>query len=1037
MTKNKKSGDIAMRKSLLNTKESLARSVRKYRKFILSSFTVAVVYALLGFLLAPRLITKTAVESVSDNLDARLVLGSVAVNPFVLSLRIEGLELNNPTGDAFSRIGEIFVNFQLSSLVRWAWTFDEFHVSGAEFYLTRDAAGTLNLADLLAKKGAPIDDEQVPESAESSPIRLLVFDFSIKESVVHWNDHLPLEPVVTRIGPINIDIQELNTLPQRSGQQAVIITTDTQGTLSWSGTLQLNPINSVGRASIKGSYFPLASAYLRHQLGFNIVEGTADVELDYSVSTEVDGSIKAAVDNFELTFRNILARTFSPQTDAVSPDRDVLLLPVMSLSGGALRWPEQTVSITSLAIDDAALSLFRDRSGQLNVVAKQDANAFESAVDVDDAASAADSESAWKVSLDNFTVNRMTLGLEDQSVIPFADVGLESLDLNVSGISNEPGGSFSTSLTLVPRTGGTVALNGTISVLPDPLVELELIIDTLELAGAHPYLKPLADLNLDSGALNLNGLLQSSTENPFSLSGDLSIVEFLVTESDEGSRLGSWSRFDARNFALNSAAQSLDISEIEMLQPYANILIAEDGSINLGRIEKADNGEAVDEEPVADVAVTESTNSEFSVTVGRVVITEGAADFVDLSLPLPFEAKIANLSGDMSTIATASSEPSTVALEGTVDEFGFVRISGTVTPFDASRNTDLKVAFQNVEMPKFSAYTIPFAGREISSGKLDFDLGYKVTASELVGENKIILRDLELGEKVPHPGAMSLPLGLAVALLKDSEGKIDIDLPVRGNVDDPDFRYGGVVVKALANLIIKLVASPFALLGNLLGVEASELEYITFLHGRADLTPPEIEKSQKLAEALSLRPELVLELRGAVDREADGLALKTERFDAIIGERIAAMASDDADPAMYAQYQKDVIEKLFVETIGAADPAAALDETRIRFTTNALEGADAAEEQFDVLAYTSELRSQLIEGLPLDETELLTLANARAAKTRTAILQSDAELDGRILLGSPQAGSDGSDDAVRMKVILRAGKNNEISEDTKPAENLR
>jgi len=1010
-------------------KASIAALSEKYRKHILSACAVVVVYALLGFFLVPWLINKIAVESVRDKLNAKLVLGRVAVNPFVLSLRVEGLELDDPAGDAFSRIDEIFVNFQLSSLFRWAWTFDEFHVNGAEFFLSRDAAGTFNLAAFLDQKSAEVD--QPSETAESSPLRLLIFDFAIRESVAHWNDQFPPEPVATRFGPVNIEIQELNTLPQRAGQQAVVITTETQGTLSWSGSLQLNPLNSMGSASIKGSHFPLTSAYLRHQSGFDIVEGTADVELDYSVSTETDGSIKAAVDNFELTFRNVLARTFSPQADEASPDRDVLRLPLMAISGGALRWPEQTVSVTSLSLDDATLSLFRDATGQLNVAPRKDIDDVEVVLVADvetvDASGSvadadADTDAEWKVSLDNLSINRMTLGLEDQSVVPFADIGLKSLDLKVSGISNEAGDAFPTELTLVPQSGGTVSLNGTISVLPDPIVDLELIIDSLQLAGAHPYIKPLADVNLDSGALNLTGHLQSSTGNPFSLSGSLSIVDFLVTETDEGSRLGSWSRFDARNFAINSAARSLEISEIEILQPYGDVLIAEDGSVNLGRIEKADNNETT-----ADDAAADSAEPKFAITVGRVVITNAAADFADLSLPLPFDAKIANLNGDMSTIATASSEPSTVALEGTVDEFGFVRISGTVTPFDTSRNTDLKVAFQNVEMPKFSAYTIPFAGREIASGQLDLDLGYKVTASELVGENKIILRDLELGEKVPHPGAMSLPLGLAVALLKDTEGKIDIDLPVRGNVDDPEFRYGGVVLKAIANLIIKIVASPFALLGNLLGVEPSELEYITFLHGRADLTPPEIERAGKIAEALSLRPELVLEVRGVIDREADGLALKTARLDEIIEERITAIASDDTDQTMYTEHQKDVLEQLFIESSLSEDPAAALDELVIRFTAGAGEGNDTAVEQFDELAYANELRSQLTDALPLTEAELIALANARAANVRAAILQAVVELEGRILLGEPQAVAEDSVDGVRMKVTLRTGKDDEES----------
>ena len=307
----------------------------------------------------------------------------------------------------------------------------------------------------------------------------------------------------------------------------------------------------------------------------------------------------------------------------------------------------------------------------------------------------------------------------------------------------------------------------------------------------------------------------------------------------------------------------------------------------------------------------------------------------------------------------------------------------------------------------------------------------------MTGENKIVLRDLELGEKVPHPGALSLPLGLAVALLKDSEGKIDIDLPVRGNVDDPDFRYGGVVLKALGSLIVKIVASPFALLGNLLGVDASELESIAFLFGRADLTPPEIEKAGMLADALAIRPELVLEIRGVIDREADGLALKTARLDEIIEERIATMTSADTDQAMFSQQQKSVLEQLFAESNLAADPAAALNALRIEYSSDAENNNDTPVEQFDELAYTINLRHQLNVAQPLAESELAELANQRASNTRAAILQANAELDERIHVGRPQAAAVDSDDTVRMKVILRSGTDDEIPDDVDDGENPR
>ncbi|MEQ9562990.1 MAG: DUF748 domain-containing protein, partial [Woeseiaceae bacterium] len=436
--------------------------------------------------------------------------------------------------------------------------------------------------------------------------------------------------------------------------------------------------------------------------------------------------------------------------------------------------------------------------------------------------------------------------------------------------------------------------------------------------------------------------------------------DFLITETDEGSRLGSWSRFHLEKIAFSATGQTLEISEVRLDQPYGDIRIAQDGSVNLGRVAK-DDIDAQESEPEAaateqqPTTAAEEKKSAFSATIGRVVIVNASADFEDQSLPLPFVAQIAELNGDVTTIATKSRDPSTVALEGKVDEFGFVSVTGALTPLDPKLNTDLKVAFQNVEMPKFSAYTVPFAGREIASGKLDLELGYQVKASELVGENKLILRDFELGEKVEHPGAMSLPLGLAVALLKDAEGKIDVDLPVRGNVDDPEFRYGGVVLKALANLIVKIVASPFALLGKLVGVEANELEYINFLRGRADLTPPEQERIVKLAEALSLRPELVLEVSGVVDREADGIALRTAKLQQIVDARLGELPQDDA--TMYAEQQRKILESLFIEQGVPAEQEVALEELESRYTSAVTnEESGKAETMFDALAYSNEIR---------------------------------------------------------------------------------
>jgi hypothetical protein len=269
---------------------------------------------------------------------------------------------------------------------------------------------------------------------------------------------------------------------------------------------------------------------------------------------------------------------------------------------------------------------------------------------------------------------------------------------------------------------------------------------------------------------------------------------------------------------------------------------------------------------------------------------------------------------------------------------------------------------------------------------------------------------------------MSLPLGLAIALLKDSEGKIDIDLPVRGDLNDPEFRYGGVVMKALGTLIIKIVASPFALLGKLIGVEADELEYINFLDGRSELTPPELERAAKLAEALALRPALILDISGVADAEADGLALRTAQLDEMVEERIAILAATEDGDNMYAEQVKEVLESLFAEQQTVEDGALALQEIRVEFTTQTVvDEGETPVPEFDELAYTNEIRRQLIDVQLLPDTALAELAMERTENTRVAILEIDENLQSRISVGETRSVTKKPGETIKMKVSLSAG----------------
>jgi len=980
---------------------------QRYRKPVAITAAVIVVYALLGFFLAPWLVKNSVTNAVRDNLGVELTLQKVSVNPFALSLGIDGLELDDPAGDPFLAVDRIFINFQLSSLFRWALTFREFHIESPHLHLARDGSGEFNFGFLSQQPAKPEAAEAGPDSG---PLRLLIQDFAVTSSIVDWQDDVPPEPVDTQFGPINIAIAGLNTLPDRAGQQDVVITTESQGTLSWSGSLELNPLRSTGRAAIEGSHFPLASAYLKHETGFDIDEGIIDIELDYRVDTRPDGTLEASISNLEMSIRDILLRTFNEALGKSGPDRDVLTLPAVRLSGGELRWPERTVSAAGFSVDNGVISLLRDASGVLNVLPAHGAAAAADGTAAESDAVTPAGE-AWRLSLSQFSINQLVLNLEDQGLEPPANVGWRSLDIDVRDISNEPGAAFPTAVKLEALDGGSIAIDGLLAVLPQPAFDFDLVVDALEFDMANPYVKKLAGVRLESGALNVQASLHSAADEALRVSGDFEIANFLLKESDQDSRLGSWASMKAENLVYSAAGNSLEISELRFAEPYGDILIAEDGSVNLGRVRKG-AGTGDEEDPGSGKTGDEPASEEpgTAITIGRVVVSDAAADFADLSLPLPFNAKIAALNGEISTIATTSSEPSTVTMEGKVDEFGQVQISGTVTPLDPALNTSIRIAFENVDMPKFSAYSIPFAGQEIASGRLDLDLGYTLKDGALVGENNVVLREFELGEKVEHPGAMSLPLGLAVALLKDPSGKIDLDVPVRGDVNDPEFKYGTVVRKALVNLLTKIVTSPFALLGKLVGAEADELDYLAFEPGRTDLSPPELEKAGKIAEALGLRPQLALQIDGVYAPDSDTTALKTEKADQAIEARIAE-AKDDK--AMYADQRRKAVEALLAGALEGADVKATLDEIRAAHTAPGEDGKD----QFDAVAYTEALRARLIALQSLDDAELESLAAARAQNARQAILDVNAELDSRIT--TETAGTVDADEDARIRMELR------------------
>ncbi|MGM0450963.1 MAG: DUF748 domain-containing protein [Pseudomonadota bacterium] len=600
-----------------------------------------------------------------------------------------------------------------------------------------------------------------------------------------------------------------------------------------------------------------------------------------------------------------------------------------------------------------------------------------------------------------------------------ASLVLEDLGLSASDLSLKEGARFPVALDGQLAGGGALAFDGTLQLVPAPALEGSARIKELALKQAQPYLRQFANVQLGDGALNLDGRLQTDAQQPFAFEGSAGIEALNIRDGSNEEPLIGWQSLNTQKLHLRLAEKQLETAPITVDGLFGRLIINEDRTTNFGQL-MAKEGQAGAGEEDEEAARTDDTDEEtapFGITIEGIELTDGALRFADHSLPLPFSTSIHTLKGQVSTLSSSSAQPAQVALEGQVADYGLTRVDGALHAWHPMRETNLKLRFRNLQIPEYSPYTVRFAGRKIAGGTMDLDLDYRVTEKQLDGSNSLVLRDLKLGEKMAASDAMDLPLDLAIALLKDSDGVIDLDLPITGDVGSPEFDIGQVVRQALSKTITSVVQSPFRFLANLVGADSEELGRVEFPAGRSDLLPPQRERVAKLREALNQRPELVLELAGPFNQTFDGPALQRGKATEALRQRLTEADREGEDPSLTAEANREIVETMFTESYPDAD----LDALQARFTEQQNESSD--ETRFDALAYRNHLAEKVIATQSVTDADLRALANARASAVQDALVDASAEnpIDAdRVRVVDPNGIDPESDERIAMEMKVSA-----------------
>lgn len=716
------------------------------------------------------------------------------------------------------------------------------------------------------------------------------------------------------------------------------------------------------------------------------------------------------------------------QVQVLSGVQTVASLARTALVNAGLTLADKQLSIDALELSGLKTRVVLDKNKQLNWTSiLQKTAAAPTATPV-----RPDAPPAMNVRLARLNLDGIEIGVTDQSpLVPvqldlvrgFVSLSNLSLDMNQAvplktGFELRQGGRFDASGVFTPaKTSG----------------RLDLKLAGLQLNPLAPYVNQFAKLRLRSGAVSSQGKLlftQAKSGLKLDYDGGFAVADLAITEEETNEAFLGWKKLASDSLEFSLAPNRLHMTELLAQNPFGKLIIFEDKTLNFKRMLRTTA--AAQGEPVPPPAASsEAAAPAFPLAIARLRIVEANAEFADLSLTPQFGTRMHGLSG---VVTGLSSDPRTTAqveLDGKVDEFGSARVRGSIQPFKATEFTDLKVIFRNLEMANMTPYSGKFAGRRIDSGKLSVDLEYKIKQRQLAGENKFIINKLKLGERVDSPDAMKLPLDLAIALLEDSDGIIDLDLPISGSLDDPQFSYGRIVWKAIVNVLTKLVTAPFRALGKLLGAGSEKMDAVTFDPGSAQLLPPEQEKLKTLAGALAKRPALTLTLEPGFDVELDRRALQ-ERAMRSEAARVAGvkLAPNEAPgPVDVNVYKVQTwLEDRAVERVGKADYQA----LRARFKEKGVASLVTDNETVERLARrfktrdpgpASALHTELLELLTqktlIDDAALTRLAQARAQAMRTELVQYGLDAN-RIDVAAPVKQA-AKDKQVGSKLSLGAG----------------
>ncbi len=926
---------------------------------------------------------------------------------------VRELEVTEPDGSPLLKLARLATELRAVEPLANRFDVDQVWIESPEITLHRRKGGEILLLRLFEPRKAAAPKTDKPDAR---PLVFRVGGIALTDGKMEVLDERAARPVRRSYDEVRGTIRNLSNEKDAAADVEAYLRDTRAETLSVAARLGLQPVKAEGtvkleRLSLPESLWPYVEPFVALEATDGKLDAatrflyTADGETPNLVLTDLETKLTSVV----------LRQQWNKQ--------ELLRIGELTARGVGLELRSQTVTVGELASHDARFAVRREPDGRLNVqkLVREDPGT-RAATSVGTAKPAAGEAKPWSLALTKLAIDRYAILVEDPQAGPTATARVEGLAITGENLSNARGSRGNVGARFKVNKTGSLAANGQLGLNP---VSTRLRVDarSLGLLPLQPYFEQYVNAVVSSGDVSAKGAvaldLPEGRKPTGSFRGDVTLANFASTTKAANEDLLRWKSLFIGGVDATIEPQKAEAKEIALSDFYARLIVNADGTLNLqglvrrpgdasppaGTTQPATPPTATTEPATqADAPAAKQKLSErlagsgepLPVSIGKITLQGGNVNFSDYFVKPNYSANLTSLGGSVTEMTP--DKAGDVEVHARLDETAPVDIVGRVNPLARDLFLDLKATAKDIELPPLSPYAVKYAGYGIERGKLSVNVKYLVENQKLAAENNIYVDQLTFGEKVESPTATKLPVLLAVALLKDRNGVIDVNLPVSGTLDDPKFSVGAIIIQVIVNLVTKAVTSPFNLLAAGTGGAGGgdELAYVEFAPGSAALDGADEKKLTTLAKALGDRPGLKLDVAGRVDPATDREGLKRTTLE----RQVKA--------AKLKEFGKG----------GAA--AGSLDDVKLdageytKYLTAAYRAADFPKPR-NAIGLVKELPVPEMEQLMLanasaTEEDLRQLANQRAQATKDWLVKQGGVPAERVFLVAPKLNPEGIKD---------------------------